>query len=405
MPAYDDYIRFENENTALVFRSNQYSEHEYEDLLCNVMSLANANVHGPRHIVIGVEIESEKKRTLVGIRKKDFLDPSIYRKTVREYIEPAIKVNYVAYEIDGRIFGILVIDDCEDKPYMMRKEYSKMLRTGDAWIRRGARNYPVDREGLESIYANRYQKQPVDGHLEVSFSGTAARQMLELPVLAVDNPPLKQAAAQIKDCIRAKERADDILGHDDSKLQRLMHVNIYGTDTPFEARDLEQLKRDLKTVKKDFAQDDKYYYLEENAHKVNITIMSLGAEYLEDVSIVVEIPIRKGLAVSRKIYTPDSRHDAGDPLSTTVFENTDSYPTVERQDDRIRVTENIGSVPHHKPVEAFRQPLRIAVSSSGIDEIVPLYYAVFSRNLRRPVTGRLEFKIVKTVERQQQRFA
>ena len=392
MSKFDGYIKFENENAALAFRGQQYLDFEYEQLLRDVMGMANADVSGERHIVLGIEQKPGKPRVLVGMKKKDFLDPSVFCKLVSENIEPPLKVSYVAHEVDGRIFGMLIVPDAGHKPYMMKRDFSKSLRRGDAWIRRGSKLVRLDREGLESIYADRFQKEPMDGHLEVSFSGTADGKMLELPVLPAADPPSKQAAKQIRACIKAKERADEILGHEDSKIQRLMHVNIFGTETPFESRDLTTLKRDLKTITITYRKADKFYFLEENAHKVNLSVMNLGEEYLEDVSVVLEIPVLQGVAVARKIYlSPEARQD---PSATAACGNQENSPTVERLEDRIRITDNIGAIPPRIPTELLKAPLRIAVSTPAIAQVVPVYYAVLGRNLRQPVTGRLEFKVV-----------
>ncbi len=392
MSRFDEYIKFENEDAALAFRQQQYLQCEYQELLRDVMGMANADVSGERHIVLGVEQRPGKRRVLVGIKKKEFLDPSVFRKVVSENLEPPLTVTYVAHKVDGRMFGILIVPDAGDKPYMMKRDFSKSLRRGDAWIRRGSKLARLDREGLESIYADRFQKKSIDSHLEVSFSGTVGRKMLELPVLSADDPPSKQAAKQIRACIRARERADEILGHEDSKIQRLMHVNIFGTDASFESRDLAALKRDLQTVATVYRKADKYYFLEENAHKVNLSVVNLGEEYLEDTSVVLEIPVLKGVAVASRIYLQlDARQHAS---ATSVIENQENYPTVERLEDRVRISDNIGAIPHHIPTELFKVPLRIAVSTPAIAQVVPVYYAVLGRNLRQPVTGRLELHVV-----------
>ncbi len=93
MSRFDEYIRFENENASLAFREQQYLKFEYEELLRDVMGMANADVSGERHIVLGIEQESVKTRVLVGIKKEEFLDPSVFRTIVSENIEPPLKVN------------------------------------------------------------------------------------------------------------------------------------------------------------------------------------------------------------------------------------------------------------------------------------------------------------------------
>ena len=107
---------------------------------------------------------------------------------------------------------------------------------------------------------------------------------------------------------------------------------------------------------------------------------------------MLEIPVLKGVAVASSIYLPpDARQDAS---ATSVIENQENYPTVERLEDRVRISDNIGAIPHHIPTELFKVPLRIAVSTPAIAQVVPVYYAVLGRNLRQPVTGRLELHVV-----------
>ncbi len=78
MSRFDEYIKHENENASLAFREQQYLEFEYEELLRDVMGMANADVSGERHVVLGIEQKPGKTRVLVGIKKEDLLDPSVF---------------------------------------------------------------------------------------------------------------------------------------------------------------------------------------------------------------------------------------------------------------------------------------------------------------------------------------
>jgi hypothetical protein len=49
----DDLIKFENESTSVDFKAKQYERNE--DLLKDLIAMANANVAGDRHIIIGAK--------------------------------------------------------------------------------------------------------------------------------------------------------------------------------------------------------------------------------------------------------------------------------------------------------------------------------------------------------------
>ena len=51
---YEDLVRYEHENTALDFKRSQYTKKTHQDLLKDVISMANADVEETRHIVIGI---------------------------------------------------------------------------------------------------------------------------------------------------------------------------------------------------------------------------------------------------------------------------------------------------------------------------------------------------------------
>ena len=52
---FDDLIKYENENTCLDFKAIQYEKSQYEELIKDIMSMANADVENDRYIIIGVK--------------------------------------------------------------------------------------------------------------------------------------------------------------------------------------------------------------------------------------------------------------------------------------------------------------------------------------------------------------
>lgn len=130
-------IRYDSEGTKLDFKREQYHKGNYQDLIKDIMSMANAPVEGKRYIVVGVKDRPDGTKEFSSINKEDFIDQATYQQIVRENIEPTINFSYSPKEIDEYLLGIFEIDENNNPPYMMRKDY-KMLKKGECLIRRGS---------------------------------------------------------------------------------------------------------------------------------------------------------------------------------------------------------------------------------------------------------------------------
>ncbi|MFD2672227.1 AlbA family DNA-binding domain-containing protein [Marinicrinis sediminis] len=150
-------IEFENESSYVDFKKNQYQNSE--DLLKDILAMANANIENKkRYIIIGVKYLPDGSRELHSIPNNDFKDDSDYQELVRSNIEPEIQFKYIPVEFQGKLLGVFEIEECDDRPYVMKKTY-KRLEKGFCYIRRGSQNGRVIREDLEVIYGDRYKRK------------------------------------------------------------------------------------------------------------------------------------------------------------------------------------------------------------------------------------------------------
>ena len=147
---FDDLIKYENENTSLDFKAIQYKKGQHEDLIKDIMSMANADVENDRYIIIGVSHKSSGDREILNIKKGDFIDSAIYQQIIRENIEPDIKLDYSPYKYKSKLLGIFKISGCSDKPYTMKKDFGK-LKKGDSFIRKGTHEPRMTRRDLDII--------------------------------------------------------------------------------------------------------------------------------------------------------------------------------------------------------------------------------------------------------------
>ena len=67
--------------------------------------------------------------------RDDFDGKPPYQSLGSDFIEPPIRVKYQRVSLGGKDIGVYEIDNCQDRPYMMRMDQSEKLRRGDAYTR------------------------------------------------------------------------------------------------------------------------------------------------------------------------------------------------------------------------------------------------------------------------------
>ncbi|WP_264933230.1 helix-turn-helix domain-containing protein [Paenibacillus sp. LS1] len=144
----------------LDFKERQYHKDKSMDLLMDIMAMANSRHNGDKFIIIGVKDRPEGK-DIKGIDPKEFIDSSNYVQLVLNNIEPEIQFDYFKYEYKGLVLGIFKIYETDNKPYMMRKNFSG-LKEGLCLIRKGSMNTIAKRSDFDYMYLNK-------GQFEISF--------------------------------------------------------------------------------------------------------------------------------------------------------------------------------------------------------------------------------------------
>ena len=125
----DDIIEFENENTELDFKAIQYQKVKFQHLLKDLMSMANAKTDADKYIIIGVKLLGNGNRDILGITE-DFIDEATYQQLVHNNIEPELNFSYVSYQFQNKTLGVFKIFDSIDRPYMMKKDFGKLMKFG-----------------------------------------------------------------------------------------------------------------------------------------------------------------------------------------------------------------------------------------------------------------------------------
>ena len=396
MPDLADIVRYENEHSALDFKAIQYRKDSHEALLTDVLAMANADVSGERHIVVGVKHRPDGTREFLGVRAAEFVDPAVYQELVRANIEPELDIEYFSLEVDGTVLGVIRISGCDDPPYMMKKDFGR-LRAGDCFIRKGSHQTRLTRPDLDRIAARSARTAPQDSELIVSLSPTDDVAAIGIPALGEVQLASDRAADKIKAILREREdqrKNPGLATFGPEVLSRITMASIFG-GKPYNLRSDNELHNDLEHIKETYREDDLYELFEKHASKLNVFIRNTGTQYLEDAAVELRIPADPGVSVADRIHPKPDHHPLGGLGSihslTTVLSK---HPLVVTDANCIIIRHQVGPIKHHRTTPAFAQPLRIAFAVSLIGRTLSLDFLVMARNLPAPLRRQLHIAVL-----------
>lgn len=391
MSKLDQLVRHENAHSGLAFRKMPYGGGDREALLIDLLALANAQVAGPRLLVLGVHDEVGGKRRLKGVNPGALVELiAAYRRTVAQYIEPALEISMRSLTVQDRTVAVIVLGDCGRQPYVVRESLSKRVRRGDGWIRRGTEQARLGREDLEAMFKGGTLAGSMGCEIQVLFAGRALSPRLELPALSLSKKPSEVAGERIRGMLEAKQAAHDRLGQTNTQLNRLAHARLFGADKPYETHTPESLLAQLAGSEAEHAAADRYYEYELRAHKVNLLVVNLGDGPLNNASLILEIPAMDGVDVARRMVPAPSVDEANMPLG---------YPTVESTAQGFRIQSRVGRIDSGARLAVFRQPLRLLLRQAAVGRNLPFDYIVLGKELREPLRGSLHVQITEDTQR------
>jgi Putative DNA-binding domain len=384
-------IRYEREGTTLDFKKEQYHKEKYQDLIKDIISMANAPVEGKRYIVVGVKDKPDGTKEFFSIPREEFVDQATYQQIVRENVEPNIDFSYYPIELDGNLLGIFEIDKCNNPPYMMKKDY-RTLKKGECFVRKGSQQERMTRRDLDEILQFKSSFYFNDKIL-VGFNKNLDQKLTVKGVREV-NLPSEEARKKIERILKEREMKGK-LGFE-SPIKRLsLHMPSFRSpfeSVPYEERSTEELRENLKKVKETYKDDDCYYIGEKISKRINLTLRNDGNKYLEDVSIVLKIPADSVLVMDQIHEEPIS----GFPMIAykAISNLPNYYPMVSKEEGFYIVQENIGVLKHQQYTEAFNENLRVFFGPKSINKSFTWSYTIYAKNLPNPISGELTVEVV-----------
>lgn len=111
-------------------------------------------------IIFGVK---DSPHIPLGMTNNKFLeiDPKEIDSRIREFFAPYIKWKMTTQEINGKCFGILSVDEAEEKPVVCKKNKEEILREGAIYYRYRAETKEIEYTELKNILEKEREKERI----------------------------------------------------------------------------------------------------------------------------------------------------------------------------------------------------------------------------------------------------
>ncbi len=383
MNRLDRLVRSATPSTAIQFRRKAYGSAGIESFLRDVLAMANASVEGSRYIITGVEFDKKERKRMYGVEREDFSGKPAYQSLANEHIEPPIRIRYQPVNVEGERVGVFEIGDCQDRPYMMRIDYSETLRRGDAYAR--VKNSPVKmgRRQLQTLFEKKFQHEVSAANIEVGFPGEIIHKDLKIATRSLDKLPSRIASAKLHELIEAKKKVH--ASATDTMVARLTHARLFGTDSPYEERSTEEIMDEMRQIERRYQHHDNHFLFEDHATLVQLVMLNQGNEELHDPSLTLVLPNHSAFHVATEL----PRIPRDDKFIERTPNEQSGYPSVSLHDNSVQVSVKLEDIEPGEPTEVFELPMRICVGNELKGRKVGIQYSLFAQNLRTPATGKL----------------
>ncbi len=368
-------------STSVQLRKSAYGRHGVRDFLRDIIAIANASINGKRYIITGVEFDPKGRKQLFSIDREDFSGKPAYQSLANEHIEPPLQVSYKPVTVDGKHVGVFEIGDCQDRPYMMRVDFSETLRRGDAYVRVNNSAVKMGRRQLQTLFEMKFKDSVSAANIEIGFPGEIIHKDRSLPTCSLAELPSMVAGSKLNELIEAKEKVHAT----DTMVARLTHARLFGSDSPYEERSTEEIMEELKQLKKQYRDHDDHFLFEENKNDLQLVVFNQGEEPIRSASLTLVLPNHEVFYVATQL---PKLPKGGKFVERLPAEQAD-YPAVNLRDESIHVSVKLGDIEPGEPTDVFFTPLRVCIGDDLKGRRLGIQYSLFAQNLRSPAHGKL----------------
>jgi hypothetical protein len=348
--------------------------------------MANAPVEGPRYIVVGADLDSRGRKTVHSIDADDFSGKPSYQSLANEFIEPPVRIRYKPVTIDGKRLGVFEIGDSQDRPYMMRIDYSEKLRRGDAYIRSKTGAMKMGRRQLAELFERKFRDSVSAGDIEIGFPGEIIHKDLSLNSCDLSKLPSAEASQKLSQLIKIRNGSRS--SGSTTVMARLTHARLFGADDPYVDRSPDELMREMQELRIKYRDQDSHFLYESRAERIQLVVYNQGQEPILDASLSLIMPNHNEFYVADTLPRVPRKNSFADRTPDEIA----AYPSVSLKDDSVQITSKIGDIPVGEPIDAFASPLRLCAGKDLQGKRFGIRYSLHGQNLRAPAKGNLRIK-------------
>ncbi len=369
--------------TGIQFRKEKYGGNGVRSFLRDVLAMANASVEGPRYIVVGVDFDAKGRKRAHKIDSDDFSGKPSYQSLANEYIEPPIRVRYKPVTIEGKRVGVYEIGDCQDRPYMMRIDYSEKLRRGDAYMRVNDAAIKMGRRQLSDLFERKFRDSVSAGDIEIGFPGEIIHKDLRVATCDLSQLPSAVAGKKLNQLIKIRRGTRN--SGSTTVMARLTHARLFGTDDPYVERSPDQLMQEIQDMRRKYRDEDNHFLFESQGERIQMIVYNQGNDPILDASLSLILPNHNSFYIAESLPRKSVRGGFADRTPDEIA----AYPSVSLRDDSVHITQKIGDIPVGEPIEVFVSPLRLCVGKDLGGKRMGIRYTLHGQNLRSPAKGNL----------------
>jgi len=367
-----------------------FREHDQEELVKEVIGLANADVDGPRNILFGINAGALDGTGIVGITESVMADLKKAHRTLSALIEPVLHLAFIYDRINGKLVGALEIDGCDDRPYIVGQNFSEELARGQCWIRNGRDLRAVQPLDLARTNTPEPAEKPVKmgkpPPIAIGFNDEPGCRLLEMAIPDSSDPPFAEDKRQGKQSLDLKKTIKEKIGTVTTRILRMGSAPKRGDAEKVADRGTDSQSDDFDGTETVLADANDHYFFEEKALRLNLCVRNMGSASVENVSIKLGFPRIPGFDVVDRLYTSPF-----DKRPQHEIKNL-GYPDVERRDDAIMVRGSIDVLAPDSPKQVFKCELRLAVGPRMRGKKIAILYTLRGPDKRSLGKGRLKIK-------------
>ena len=361
-----------------ICRFEPFGRAHREQMVREVLGLANADVQDTRYIVFGAHDDGSAVK-VTGMTDADVecLEEDVL--ALGDLIDPDLDVEVLYETVDGKTIGVLRLDQCGNPPYVVKKTLSNRLQRGECWVRREGKISLALRNDLDRMYG---RIQPVESpSVLIGFNGQADCQVLDIEIPDRSDPPSKRA--EEKPALRIE--TNSTTSETSIARARIVNARMYVAETALtEADNTIKTENATEEIRKKRA--DIHYFFEERAIRINFFILNKTRLTFEDATFELSFPRASDFDIADRIHIPP------DQIHSPVEADLMGYPEVQKTRNSIRVCGSLGAIQPGRGIDAFECAIRLAVGTGWRGKKLGIHYALKAANLRKPFTGRLKLK-------------